>query len=77
MSDYIDFGVLGRVLLFSLVSGVAITGAFAVGARCLAYADGARSSARPTRLAVSAAVACFVLAAAAVVVGIWFVLDKR
>ena len=77
MSSYVDFESLGRVLVYSLVAGVVITVAFASGARALAYADGARAAARPARLAFSAAIACFVTSAAAVIVGVWFVLDKH
>ena len=76
MSSYFDFAVTGRVLLYSLVAGVGIVGAFALGARSLARAEGSRDAARPAVMEFGLAAVCFAIAAAGVVVGIWFTLDK-
>ena len=76
MNGYVNFALLGRVFGYSLVAGVLLTGAFAVGARSLAQAEGARDSARPATLYYTLAAGCFALAAAGVCAGLWFVLDK-
>ena len=76
MDSYIDFAVTGRVLLYSLVAGVGIVGAFALGARSLARAEGSRGAARPSAAEFSIAAFCFAVAAAGVIIGIWFTLDK-
>lgn len=76
MNGYVDFAVTGRVLLYSLVAGVGIVGAFSLGARSLARAEGSRAAARPAALQFSVAVLCFAVAAAGVSIGIWFTLDK-
>ena len=76
MNSYVDFALLGRVALYSLLAGVLITGSFAVGARSLAQGAGARAAARPAVLRFTVAGVCFALAAAGVVAGLWFVLDK-
>ncbi|MEP6851779.1 MAG: hypothetical protein ABJA87_03875 [bacterium] len=76
MSDYIDFAATGRVLLYSLVAGLVIVGGFAFGARNLAEAEGARAAARPVVARFALAGLCFAVAAAGVVIGIWFTLEK-
>jgi hypothetical protein len=77
LSSYINIELLARVLAYSLLAGIVVTGAFALGARSLANAEGARAAARPARLPFVVAVACFTISAVAVVSGIWFVLDKH
>ncbi len=76
MNKYIDAAALVRVLVYSLLAGVLITGSFAIGARSFAQAEGARAAARPATLRFAVAGVCFAVAAVAVVVGVWFVLDK-
>jgi hypothetical protein len=77
VSSYVNFELLARVLLYSLLAGLVVTGAFALGARSLANADGARAAARPARIPFVIAIACFSISAVAAVSGIWFVLDKH
>lgn len=76
MDGYVDFEVIGRVLLFSLVIGLVVVGAFALGARSIAHADGARAAHRPATASFATAILCFSVSAVAVILGVWFVLDK-
>ena len=76
MDSYVDVSALVRVLLYSLVAGVLVTGSFAVGARVYSGAETARAAARPAVLRFTLAGLCFAVAAVGAVVGVWFVLDK-
>lgn len=76
MNSYIDFTAVGQVLLYSLAAVIAVVGAFSVGARTLAQAEGARAAARPATVQLATAFACFAVAAAGVLVGVWFIVDK-
>jgi formate/nitrite transporter FocA (FNT family) len=76
MHHYVDVPALAKVLLYSLVAGVLITASFAFGARSFAEGADARAAARPAGLRFLVAGACFTVAALAVGLGVWFVLDK-
>lgn len=76
MNSYLDLAATGQVLLYSLVAVVAVVGTFSFGALSLARAEGARDAARPGGLYFTAAYLCFAVAAVAVVIGVWFILDK-
>lgn len=76
MSSYVDFSAVGQTLVYSLVAVLAVGGAFSFGARTLAQAEGAKAAARPAVAQFTVAFACFAVAAAGVVVGVWFILDK-
>lgn len=76
MNSYIDFSAVGQTLLYSLVAVVVVVGAFSVGARTLAQAEGAKAAARPNTVQFATAFSCFAIAAAGVIVGVWFILDK-
>ncbi len=76
MSSYIDFALTGRVFLYSLIAGVGVAFVFALGARSLALADGARAAARPALVQYALAYFCFAVTLASVGIGLWFVLDK-
>lgn len=76
MNSYIDLSATGQVLLYSLVAVLAVVGSFSVGALSFARAEGAREAARPATAYFTAACLCFAVAAAGVIVGVWFILDK-
>jgi hypothetical protein len=76
VSSYIDLAATGQVLLYSLVAVLAVVGSFSFGALTLARAEGARDAARPAVAYFAVAYVCFVVAAAGVGVGVWFILDK-
>jgi hypothetical protein len=76
MNKYVDFSAFGQTVLFSLVAVLVITGSFAVGARSLVSGEGARAAARPAVGQFALAALCFIVAAAGVIVGVWFILDK-
>ena len=76
MSSYIDVSAAGQTLLYSLVAVLVVVGAFSVGARTLAQAEGAKAAARANTAQFAIAFACFAVAAAGVVLGVWFILDK-
>jgi hypothetical protein len=76
VNSYVDFTALGQVWLYSLLAVVLITGSFALGARVLAQGEGARATARPAAAQLVLAVSCFTVSAVAVVIGLWFLLDK-
>jgi hypothetical protein len=76
VNDYVDLSSLGQTVLFSVLAVLTVTGSFAVGARSYVSAEGARAAARPAFARMAVAVVCFVIAAAGVVVGVWFILDK-
>lgn len=76
MSSYVDFTAVGQTLLYSLVAVIAVVGAFSFGARTLAQAEGAKAAARPAVAQFAVAAVCFAVAAAGVIIGVWFILDK-
>ena len=76
MNSYIDLSAVGQTLVYSLLAVVLVVGSFSVGALTLARAEGARDAARPSTVYFATALSCFAVAVVAVVLGVWFILDK-
>jgi len=72
MKEYIDVAALARVVVVSLILGASIPAIFAVGVRVLATDDGPRPPLRTV-----AGYACFALVAAAVVLGVYSIVQAK
>ena len=75
MSELIDWGATGQILLESVVAGVLIVAAFSSGR---GWSPWGRRTVPPAaaRPPLWAPPACFLVAAAAVGFGVWFTVDK-
>lgn len=73
MSDFVDIGALWRVAAISAGFGVGVVGMYALGIAAISAPEGA-AAVGPLRR--GAAVACFAVCAAVIVVGVWVMLDK-
>jgi hypothetical protein len=76
MAALIEWNTVGEIFAESIGAGVVIAAAFAYGARLVAQgADGQHEGRSPTLTYLLAGL-CFLLAAAAVGYGVYFVVDK-
>jgi hypothetical protein len=80
VSQYIDVGTLGKILLIALVAGAGLTAVFSLGVAGLSrggYGNGAESGGTGrNRAALVLAVACFLVVAAGVGYGVSVTLTK-
>lgn len=77
MSDILDLSALGQVLLIALVGAVGVVVFFSLGLLGAVSYSHRRESGSPAILSLAAAALCFLICAAAVVLGIWTMLSTK